>query len=97
MRTAAHVGVPLVAKSGAEGVYAMAAIQDDLPIGIALKVEDGAERARNAAALETLFQLGCLPEAARQALAVYHQPMILNRLNQPVGEVRARFRLSFGL
>lgn len=97
MRVAGHLGIPLVAKSGAEGFYAMSLIHRGRAYGIAVKVEDGAERARNSAALETLFQLEFLPEEAREPLAGYHQPPVLNRLNRPVGEVRPRFRLSRGL
>jgi L-asparaginase II len=97
MRVASHLGIPFVAKSGAEGFYAMALVHHGRALGIALKVEDGAERARNAAALETLFQLDLLPEEAREPLSGYHQPPILNRLDRPVGEVHARFRLNRGL
>ena len=97
MRVAQRHGVALVAKSGAEGVYAIAAAHGDEFLGIALKVEDGAERARNSAALETLLQLHILPEEAVETLAGYHHPPVLNRLDEPVGEVRPRFRLNFGL
>jgi len=97
MRQAAAHGVPLVAKSGAEGVYAIGLVHDGRAFGIALKIEDGAERARNSAALETLAQLGFLPEAAIEALSGYHQPVILNRRDEPVGEVNPVFRLNRGL
>lgn len=97
MRTAAQVGVPLVAKSGAEGGYAVALVHAGRAYGIALKVEDGAQRARDAAAIETLVQLELLPSAARGPLAGYHHPVVLDRSDEPVGEVRARFRLSHGL
>ncbi len=97
MRVAAHSRVPLIAKSGAEGVYAMALVDRNRALGIAIKVEDGAERARNAAALEILFQLGLLPDEARDPLAGYHRPAVLNRNGEPVGEIRARFRLNRGL
>jgi L-asparaginase II len=97
MRVASHLGVPLVAKSGAEGFYTMALVHHGRPLGIALKVEDGAERARNAASLETLFQLNLLPEEAREPLSGYHHPAVLNRQDRPVGEVRAHFRLNRGL
>jgi L-asparaginase II len=97
MRVAGPMGIPLVAKSGAEGVYAMAVVQRGQAFGIALKVEDGAERARNAAALETLFQLGLLPGEAREALAGYHHPVVRTLRDEPVGEVRPHFRLNRGL
>ncbi len=97
MRVAAHLGIPLIAKSGAEGVYAMAVVDRGQAYGIALKVEDGAERARNAAALETLLQLGFLPNEARDTLVGYYRPPVLNQRGEAVGEVRVRFRLNRGL
>jgi L-asparaginase II len=97
MRVAAALEVPLVAKSGAEGVYAIALVHRDRALGIALKIEDGSERGRNSAALETLFQLGLLPGEAEEHLAGYHRPPVLDRLGEPVGEVRPRFKLNRGL
>jgi len=97
MRCAASLDVPLIAKSGAEGAYAMAVVKEGRAFGIALKVEDGAQRARDAASLETLFQLDLLPEDAERMMAAYHRQVVLNHRDQPVGETRARFRLSYGL
>jgi len=97
MRMAARCGVPLVAKSGAEGFYAWAAVHRGQAIGFASKIEDGAERARNTVLLETLFQLEVLPPEAEGPLASYHRPKVLNLRQQPVGELRPRFRLSRGL
>ncbi len=55
----------LLAKEGAEGVYAMSvprklakALPARGPVGIALKIEDGAERGRDAVTVEVLRQLG---------------------------------------
>jgi L-asparaginase II len=55
----------LVGKEGAEGVYAIgvspglaAMLPGGGPAGIALKIEDGAERGRDAVALEVMRQLG---------------------------------------
>jgi L-asparaginase II len=97
MRVAGPLGIPMVAKSGAEGVYAVAVVQRGQAFGVALKVEDGSERARNAAALETLFQLGLLPAEAREPLAGYHHPLVRTLRDEPVGEVRPHFRLNRGL
>jgi L-asparaginase II len=97
MRVAAGHGVPLVARSGAEGVYAMAVVRDGEAYGITLKIEDGAERARNSAAIEILRQLDLLPEEAIDPLSGYHQPVILTRLDEAVGEVNPIFRLNRGL
>lgn len=97
MVVAASFGVPLVAKSGAEGAYALATVLDDVGLGIAFKVEDGAQRARDSAVIEALFQLEILPEEARGPLAGYHRQTVLNLRQEPVGEIRAAFRLSRGL
>jgi L-asparaginase II len=97
MRAAAGHGVPLVAKSGAEGVYAVAVVRDGEAYGFALKIEDGAERARNSAAIEILRQLDLLPEEAIDPLSGYHQPLILTRRDEAVGEVNPIFRLNRGL
>ena len=97
MRVAGGYGIPLVAKSGAEGVYAMAVVRDGEAYGITLKIEDGAERARNSAAIEILRQLDMLPEEAIDPLSGYHQPVILTRRDEAVGEVNPIFRLNRGL
>ncbi len=97
MQTAASFQIPLVAKSGAEGTYGVAALQDGLGVGITIKIEDGAQRARDSAVLETLFQLAILPEDARGPLAGYHRQTILNLRQEPVGEIRPIFKLSLGL
>jgi L-asparaginase II len=97
IRVAAAHNVPLVAKSGAEGVYAMAVVRDGEAYGITLKIEDGAERARNSAAIEILRQLNLLPEEAVDPLSGYHQPVILTRRDEAVGEVNPVFRLNRGL
>lgn len=97
MQTAASFQTPLVAKSGAEGSYGVATLQDGLGVGITIKIEDGAQRARDSAVLETLFQLAILPEDARGPLAGYHRQTILNLRQEPVGEIRPIFKLSLGL
>jgi L-asparaginase II len=97
IRVSSGHGIPLIAKSGAEGVYAMAAVRDGVALGITLKIEDGAERARNSAAIEILRQLGILPDEVIDPLSGYHQPVILTRRDEPVGEVNPIFRLNRGL
>jgi L-asparaginase II len=97
MRVAAGNRVPLVAKSGAEGVYTVGVVCRGEAYGITLKIEDGAERARNSAAIEILHQLDLLPEDAIDQLSGYHQPVILTRRDEAVGEVNPIFRLNRGL
>lgn len=93
MLAARDSGIPLVAKAGAEGTYAIGVLTSEGPLGIALKIEDGSERARNAVALETLAQLGVLPEPMAAAVRDYHTPAILSLAGAPVGSVRPAFRL----
>lgn len=93
MLAARTAGIPLVAKAGAEGTYAIGVLAPDRPLGIALKIEDGGERARNAVALEALAQLGLLPESMAGALREYHSPAVLSLAGAPVGRIRPAFRL----
>jgi L-asparaginase II len=97
MRVAAQFRIPLLAKSGAEGAYAVAAFHDGGGLGITVKTADGGQRARDAAVIETLLQLGVLPDAARGPLAGYHHQLVQTHRGEAVGEVRAIFRLSRGL
>ncbi|MEW6659105.1 MAG: asparaginase [Thermodesulfobacteriota bacterium] len=79
------------AKSGAEGGYALALKEGGL--GVALKIEDGAARALNPTVVAVLEQLGVLTPAAREALAPYAQPLILNHRKEEVGRIKAAFSL----
>ncbi len=97
MQTANRLGVPLVAKSGAEGAYAVGVVHEGVGLGLTFKIEDGAQRARDAAVLESLFQLGILPDEARGPLVGYHQQIVQTNAGDPIGEVRPCFRLSRGL
>ena len=79
------------AKSGAEGGYALALKAGGL--GVALKIEDGAARALNPTVVAVLEQLGVLTPGAREALASYAQPRILNHRQEEVGRIKAVFKL----
>ncbi len=68
-------GGGLLAKEGAEGVYAVGvarslsrSLAGTASVGIALKVEDGAERGRDAVTVEVLRQLGLASGARLAAL-----------------------------
>lgn len=79
-----------ILKSGAEGVYA-AAIPGRTPaegLGIAVKIEDGAERAARAAIAAALVALGALDPSDPVVAATTAQPQ-RNRRGIPTGEVRA--------
>jgi L-asparaginase II len=75
----------VIAKVGAEGVYAAAV--PGLGIGLALKVADGAGRAGEVALLAVLERLGALDDAARQAVAGFAAPAITNRRGASVGRI----------
>lgn len=82
----------VVAKVGADGVYGVA-----LPargLGLALKVEDGGNRAAMVALVESLAQLGLAPDP-RAALARYAAFEVRNTRGEVVGAVRPRGGLAF--
>lgn len=78
-------GEGLIAKTGAEGVYAAARLGSGL--GLALKVEDGAARAAEVALLAALEALGWLSAAAREALAPFARPLLRNHAGTVVGRI----------
>jgi L-asparaginase II len=94
----------LLAKEGAEGVYAMALaprlterldVADDAAIGIAIKIADGSmTRGRNPVILKTLDLLGVDLESRRE-LDRYREWPLRNVAGTLVGDVRAEFELEF--
>jgi L-asparaginase II len=101
-------GGELLAKEGAEGFYAMAIapslrgelterlkLDDDVAVGVALKIDDGSmTRGRNPVILRTLELLG-LDLDARRELQRYREWPLRNVAGTLVGEVRAEFELEF--
>ncbi len=81
----------IIGKMGAEGLYA--ATVPELGIGIAIKVDDGAERALYPVATEALLQLGLLSEEEAERLAPFHRPDVVNRRHETVGRIQPVFRL----
>lgn len=83
------------AKKGAEGVYAVGLLPDPArrlcpeAIGIAIKVEDGAERGYQPVVVDLLRWLGALPAGLPLALAAYEVLPVRNTLGDQVGEVRS--------
>jgi L-asparaginase II len=100
-------GGELLAKEGAEGLYAMAMapslvasltgrlrVADDVAIGIALKIHDGSmARGRNPVILKTLELLGT-DIASALDLQAFRRPQVTNWIGTVVGEVRAEFDLE---
>jgi len=76
-------GGRLIGKMGAEGVFAVA--NADAGLGLALKIEDGAQRALYPAVTEALVQLGWIDEPALSELAAFRAPPIRNWSGDEVG------------
>ena len=77
----------ILPKVGAEGVHCVALL--DQGIGLAVKVEDGAQRAQFAAVLRLLQYLEALPESLPPRLAEFARKAVRNTRNEIVGEVRS--------
>jgi L-asparaginase II len=88
IRAGAAVG--LTAKSGAEGYYA-AGWRDPATgrgRGLTVKIEDGAQRARDPLVIAILGRFGVLPASLPPELKVFAASPILNHRRAPVGEAR---------
>jgi L-asparaginase II len=77
----------IIAKVGAEGVHCVALPESGL--GIAIKVEDGAQRAQYVAVIRLLQLIGALPESLPPRLADLSRKPVRNSRNEVVGEVRS--------
>jgi L-asparaginase II len=75
----------IIAKGGAEGVMNIGL--PELGLGIAIKIEDGSERAVAPLALEVLCRLGVLNEEEAGSLADLHRPTVRNLAGHPVGTI----------
>ncbi len=75
----------VIAKVGAEGVHSV--MVPDRGIGFAVKAEDGALRAQQAAVVEVLRLLEVLPEMPERLAEYLHKPQ-RNTRGEVVGEVR---------
>ena len=78
-------GARVIAKTGAEGVYAAA--DRERGLGVAVKVEDGAWRAAPPALLAVLARAGILSQDAAGALAEHVAPPLTNTLDDVVGRL----------
>jgi L-asparaginase II len=88
-----RVGSRVIVKTGAEGVYA-AALRG-VGRGMALKVADGASRARRVATVNLLGQLDLFDAEAEQALARFARPAVFNRARHAVGHIDASLAWSW--
>ena len=90
-------GSSLVAKEGAEGVYAVgvpAALAGGKALGIAVKIADGAERGRDAVTVETLRALGLARGARLGRLRKLAFRPVLNVRGDVVGGLETLFSLE---
>ena len=76
----------LIAKVGAEGVHSLALLDEG--VGVALKVEDGAQRAQYPAVVRLLQCLGALPAELPPRLAEVLRRPVRNTRGEVVGEIR---------
>ena len=77
----------VIAKVGAEGVY-LAALPEQ-GIGIAIKAIDGTTRAVEVALGAILDELGVLDDDIHQAIDPFVRPILRNRNELTVGDIRA--------
>jgi len=82
----------LFAKVGAEGFYCAGV--PSMKLGFALKVEDGAKRAAEAALLAVLHRMGVLSTDELSLMARYATPDILNTRQELVGHIRTRIEFE---
>ena len=78
-------GGRVVAKVGAEGVHSVTV--PELGIGVAVKVEDGGQRAEYPAVLRVLQLLGVLEKRLTPRLADYLHKPVRNSRNEVVGDI----------
>ncbi len=90
-----ETGGEVIAKVGAEGVHSVAVPARG--IGLALKVEDGAQRAQHIAVLSALQHLGVLPAELPPRLADFAIRPVRNTRGERVGEVRAVAAVRAGM
>ncbi|MEM7051530.1 MAG: asparaginase [Acidobacteriota bacterium] len=76
----------IVGKEGAEGFYAMA-VQGPRRLGMAFKIADGGDRARDVMALELLQRFDCLTAEELTALDDFRRPVLRNHRLLPVGTI----------
>lgn len=86
-------GPDVLVKGGAEGVFT--AILPALGLGVAIKIDDGAERAAELAMIHTLAEIGALSEDQQVALTDRLSPVLTNWSGREVGSLRPTDALNF--
>lgn len=82
----------IIGKMGAEGVFALTV--PELGLGLALKIEDGTQRAIYPVVTEALVQLGWLSPEEAAGLAEFHKQAIRNWKGTVVGGYSPDFKLT---
>ena len=82
----------LVAKGGAEGFYSAGWLDQGTGsgVGLSVKIEDGAQRARDPLVIAVLQKFGVLPEEIGKNLQIFAQDLILNHCGKEVGRIKVR-------
>lgn len=86
-------GGRILGKEGAEGFYAVG-VRGPVALGVALKIADGGERARDGVVIDLLRQLGVLSAEEFAALEDLRRPVRRNHRGLEVGEVVPDFELE---
>jgi len=86
-------GPDVLVKGGAEGVFI--AILPALGLGVAIKIDDGAERAAELAMIHTLEQIGALTDDQCTALKDRLDPIQTNWSGREVGSLQPGTALNF--
>lgn len=86
------LGKKVFAKTGAEGGYALSLMEKGW--GVAIKIEDGNNRALEPVIIETLKQLNILTKEEEDKLKSYHHPFMKNHRKEIVGTIETQFRLT---
>jgi len=81
----------VIGKNGAEGVYCLGVLNKG--IGIALKIDDGAKRAKTPVIIEILKKLNILNRKELETLKNYHIPLSKNHQGKIVGKIVPEFDL----
>lgn len=92
-RLAQVTGGRVVGKEGAEGIYTVA-VRGPAALGVAFKIADGGERARNGVAMELLRQIGSLSGEEFDELRELYRPRIENHRGLTVGRIVPDFELE---
>ena len=86
----------IMSKGGAEGVWCAGVLPNEKwprGLAIALKIDDGSQRARPVIALELLRQLQVMTPDAEAALGQMSPEILLNSGGVAVGEIKANFAI----